>query len=97
MFELENGLEDLFCSGINRMMIVMCFDDAPKEIQELSTHGGDEDEIIIIDREAFEKEERSGWGWFSSLSEKLQRGIHDAEWIDTTIDGIEVKVMITSH
>jgi hypothetical protein len=38
----------------SRTIVIFEFDDAPEELRAMSTHGGDEEEILIVGREAFE-------------------------------------------
>lgn len=84
--------------GDSRAVVVFDFQDAPGLIQEMSPHGGDEEEVLIISGDAFYSQlnDVSGVSWFEWFSERLSR-YGEEEWMDANIAGLDVKVMIFAH
>lgn len=84
--------------GDSRTVVLFDFDDAPAMIREMSPHGGDEEEVLIVSKEAFDasRNDLGGIPWFDWFSDRLTR-LDREDWMDATIGGLAVKVMIMSH
>ena len=78
---------------------IMFFNDAPKDIQDLSPHGGDEDYAIIVRKDFFDHERNfDRISYFVYMIDRLDSDFEDPKnWMDHVVDGCEYKIYITAH
>jgi len=80
----------------SRPVMVWNWDEAPDEFRACSSHGGDEDFVIVVPLEYIDNGGQLEWWPAGMILEKLDFG-GDAQYRDLEWTGGRVRVYVTAH
>lgn len=78
------------------MMVIVDFRTAPEPIREIANQGGDEDHILIISKAVYDEDPGGGLRWCDTVADRLD-GDGSSKWFDADLDGVPVKMRVTTH